>query len=435
MGAVSPPRQFVASADPAQDLDADASELVQLAGVLAIENRAGPAEYIVGATIDGALVAIGADERVELSPTLQAALAHHEVARRVAHATILAEELHLLRVELMEEAPDAPGLNDPVYLYGTLTGPFPATDETRSVRGQLTVTRADVLAGFRLGAAFPFHSKRTDTASFRCFFGVLPGDRAEVIASGRGVVLALPLLAEDGLELSGNELFVAQMLYDLLDALQEELKLGKATTPFARAIVPVPSRPAFVRELEANGFTIEGDTATREKGDAGLVSRLFGGRERVTIPAQATIDDLLGLAELALRELGQPSPQARALAELVDPQPGARNAALARFSSVARAKRAAHVRAQKRELAAPPVFEVTRARPPDEGVAKRATRAEWIGDFVDQHRAPDRPPPRLSSPTRAAAPPRPARPPSAPRSPAERGEPEQSRPDWMKDFE
>lgn len=421
---MNPPRQFVASAaEPPKDLDPDASELVGLAGVLSIENRSGADEHVLGTTVDGDLLALPAHTRGALAPPLQAALAHHEVARageRPTHPLLLAEEVHLLRVELLEEAPDAPGLNDPVYLYGTLSGPFPRTDETRSVRGQLTVSRADVLGGFLLGARWPFHLERTDTASFRCFLGVLPGDRAETLASGRGVVLALPWL--DGLEVPGNELFVAQILYDLLDAVQEELRAIRSTSAFAKAIVPVPSRAAFVRDLEADGFTVEGDIATRTKATTGLVSRWFGGRERVVIPRQARIEDLLQMAELALRDLGAPSPARLALGELIDPPAGARHGILSRFIGHARATRA---RAAPAAAAPTPTAS---ARPVDEGAARRAPRSEWMNDFVDRHRVPDRAPPRLSSPTRAA--PRASLEPSPARAKAE-----PSRPDWMKDFE
>jgi hypothetical protein len=421
--------------------------------VVQLRGAHGVRELIIATELGGGVRVV--EGRQALPQRARTQLAFHEVASgRVLQ--IDADELWTFDLQTVEMLPDAPGFNDALYVYGVLRGPFPAALDagvsTVPVEGQLTVTRADLLGGMLdgIGNAFAYAPEPNLLHGSRCVHALLPGERAEIIAAGRGVVLALPLVP--GWELDrpvANDLVAAQLLYDVLTALRADLGVSSAAAP-----LPVPDRAALEHELRAAGWRIDGDQAVRSKG--GLLQSLLKGGERRVLPKQGTLYELAAEARAALAQLGGvPTAEARALQARSSRPPsplalGAASPPVPVAAPLTQPSPAVPVAlAAAPSLTAPTApYQPTLpqpARQPTPQVA--AGRSEWMKDFVEAHRQPSRPPPRLSTPARAVTPSaRPAwmedfatsaEPAAAPTAedPAEPTEPPSTRPDWSRDFD
>ncbi|MBL8739433.1 MAG: hypothetical protein JNK04_00015, partial [Myxococcales bacterium] len=299
------PRQFVPRAG-SPEVPGEPNPLAHIIDAFTLESRHVRAtEWIVGVDFMGTLLAYPADALGSLDSAARAELAYGEVSCR-PRRTIYAEELYLFDLQLVEQSSDAPGTNDPVHLYGALQGPFPAARDGAAslIEGQLTVTRADVFAGLAGGAGHAWrYGSSSETAVGRCLNMLLPADRSEEIAAGRGLVVAYPLLPPDlWMPAPANEVLVSQILFDLLAALRKDLGGEDAMR------LPVPNRSAFIAELEGQGYTVEGDVATRRTTGTGLrrvlasVAATFAG-DKVTIPPEGKIDQFLAIAANALAKI------------------------------------------------------------------------------------------------------------------------------------
>ncbi len=383
------PRFFIpssrsTSAEPTRDEPRVFEEIVAKVSL-------GPVDMFVGTDGAGRLRAVDASARRELPARAQGQLAFHEVASNRSLA-IDATELYLFDLQMVELLRDAPGLNDPLYLYGVLRGPYPGAldTETAAIEGQLTVSRGDLLAGLIDGVERAFSYERSESGA-RCVHALLPGETADVVEGGRGLILAFPLAPTSLMGGFANDLIAAQIFYDVLGAMRAELGV---TGP-----LPIPNRSALEDRLQADGWTIEGDTATRRAGKGVVASLLGRGQERRSLPRQGTLEDYVAEATAMLARLGAPPPTTVAL----------RRRAMPRAET--RATPPTRTTPPSPPAPVPPPPPVSTARP------RVATpQSEWIQDFVDAHRAPDRPPPQLRRPARAVAP-----------------DPEQE-PDWLDDF-
>lgn len=382
------PRLFVASSGSKQPAPVEPSWVIDRLVVAGPDFGADGREVVVGLDALGGLALHAESE--DLLPSLRAHLAHAEVTgqrRRIACASSDATGLWLFAVELVEQLPDAPGINDAVYLYGTL---YPASDAAaEGVRGQLTSTRADLLRGFVDGFdhAFRFPPDEAERAP-RAFHLLLPGDRPDALAQGNGIVLAYPIVDTALLgEHAGNDLALMGVVHDLLAAMRTEI--GKLPA------IPVPDRSAALDALRAEGWDIDERTNVAKKApDGGFFGRLFAEREEIPLPTQATLEAYAALARETLAHVaGWPTATSRAL-----------------FARVGAAGSTRRTIAQRPPPAAPPV-------PSAPSIAARAPRKDWMRDFLDAHEAP-----RLT-PVR----PEPARP--------EPTRPDPARPDWMSDFD
>ncbi|MCC6623936.1 MAG: hypothetical protein IT385_21950 [Deltaproteobacteria bacterium] len=406
------PRFFLPSAHDVDGPEAPPGEPVHVIDRLVHVRDGAPVERLVGLDSLGALVAHDVDHREALLGSIRAHLAHAEVqSARVRRVETAPGGLWLMAIELLEQLPDAPGPNDPVYLYGTL---WPADDPlVAGRRGQLTTTRGDVLRGLVEGLAWAFRYPPDEGERVpRAFHLALPGDRAEVVRGGRGIVLADPATEPALLGAhASNEIQALHLYHDVLAALRGDADHdGDAGGP-----LPVPDLTGFVKDLVDQGWTIADDqrSATREAPAAGFFKRLFGGRESVELPAPANVEDYARRARAELARLDAwPTPSSEALFTRVGPWSGA----LGGSSRTIPAARASS-----------PLPAATSAEPaprpaprPIGAAAPRASRDEWMRDFVIEH-APRHP--RLT-------PVRPPPPPAPLSRPAERG-----RPDWMKDFD
>jgi hypothetical protein len=408
---VSLPRYFVPhAATPAEPVRPETSAVVNVVDAFRLESAyLGEQEWIVGFDAVGQMLAVPGSERAVLPASTQAQLAHHEVSSGRSPRRIAAAELFFFSVELVEHPADEEGINDPVYLYGTLMGPWPGEALAR-VPGQLTVNRGALLAGLTHGAsdAFIYAQDAESKTAPRSYHAMLPGDRPEVLAQGRGLVLAYPVVPIDmQVRNAANDQLVADILHDVLEQLQQDAREHGGPELLRQLELPVPSRIQAVLELEAQGYEVNGDVATLRRPGGGLVGKLAGllGGEKVRIPPEATAPEFLELARRALGVLpGWPNEAERTLRALIRPGNGLPTSTVGRVPHVP-------VRTQEEPVRIPP-------RPPP----PPPRPSDWMNDFLDAHTHTRREKPKL---TRS----RPAIPAIAPKVPAT-----PQKPDWLSDF-
>lgn len=370
-------------------------------------------EWFVALDAIGNLQAIRGDGS-ELPPDLRNQLAYHEISGPNRGRSLEVEQFYLFTIQLLEQPTGTPGVNDPLYLYGTLFGPYPESSE--GVEGQLTITRGDLLGGLVHEAAHAFHYPSGGTKAApdrRCFHLLLPGDTEDETRRGRGVILAYPLLpielvADD----IANELIVSRLLHDVLASLKEDLARENLQSPLTSWTLPTHNRRMLEQELITQGYVIEGNSAVKKvqggKGFQGLLASVFGAlmQDRLELPPEGTVDQFLSIAHRTIEHLpGWPQARAVALRSRVGPPPAQRPRA-AVYSPPG--LNAAPIAPQVRRQPAPkPVSE----GPPD-----------WMRDFMAAHRRPNAPAPRLTTLAETN------------RMPAQSPTPVPTSPDWMTDF-
>jgi hypothetical protein len=374
---VAYPRYFQpAASGPAPDVPPHDAAVAQVVDAFALRD----ADWLVGVDPLGRLLAT--DDEARLLPGAHAALVNAEL-QQDARRRVEASELWLFDLKAVENPPDEPGPNDPVYLYGTLYGPLPVARGLAlpAVHGQLVVTRADLLEGFVQAERWGFRQPSVrGTPGPLCRHLLLPGDREEALAERRGLVLAYPMMPpEVAVESPGNESAANLVLREVLAALVEELR--------------VKPKGAFARMLARPG--------------------------PLEMPETGSFPEHLALAGRALEALvGWPSAKALAL-------------------------RSAVVKSTSRAVISTPTHEPARPLPRIERVWRppSAPADDWMQDFLRAHRKPGGRAPRV---TYAAPPTRdPARAEwrqdfahAAAREEQEPApKPSPGRPDWMKDFE
>jgi hypothetical protein len=359
-----------------------------------------------------------------LSSELQSQLAYNDVACDSRVRCLDAQNFYLFHMELLEQPADAPGLNDPVYLYGTLYGPYPeaGSQPCPGIEGQLTVTRADLLDGIVNGAMFGFRGAPEGGAgpAHRVFNVLLPGDRDEEINAGRGLVMMYPLNPAEMINTgSANEIIVSQLLYDVLSSLKDDLVRTKVNNPLRNLVLPVPNRYVMEQDLIGQGYTIKGEVALRSKLVAtnqftGVLASVFGdmAADKLDLPPEGTVDDLIKIAQDCIYRLpGWPPPrtlQLRARCQPATPDVRARaaNTAPLRSPIIHTPARSATATTVAPELVSQPQVvrpRIVSSQPP-----------AWMQDFMQSHRKDGAPPPRLTAPQKKK---------------------EEPKPDWLKDFE
>lgn len=443
--AVSHPRYFVPHAStPAEPVRPDASALVMVVDTFRLEARyLGEQEWIVGLDAVGQLIAVPGSERGQLPASAQAQLAHHEVTSGRAPRRIAAAELFFFTVELVEHPAEAEGANDPIYLYGNMMGPWPGEALAR-VPGQLTVSRGSVLAGLVHGAsdAFIYAQDAESKTPQRSFHALLPGDRAEVIAEGRGLVLAYPAVPEEMQTGNAcNDRLAADILYEALTQLQEDAREHGGPELLREMELPVPSRIQAIAELETRGYEVNGDVAILRRPRGGLVGKLAGllSAEKVKVPPEAAAAEFIELARRVLTILpGWPSDVERMLRPLI--RPGNSAPARVGFSP---------------NVPAPSTPVAQRAIPP-RPAPPPARPNDWMNDFLGAHSHTKGAKPKISR-SRSSIPalkpaskpaatgtaewlsdfasgPAPASKPPSPAEPDPKKKPDK-KPGWMSDFE
>lgn len=338
-------------------------------------------EWVITIDSAGYLKASEGESLGALPASVQQDLAFNEVIGSAASRTLDSSHVYLFYLEALEQPPETPGLNDPVYLYGTLYGPYPSSssESARGIDGQFTVNRMDLLAGLVDSAKYAFNYQSVGNETQRCFNLLLPGDREEEIAQGKGLVMAYPLMpAEVVMGEPWNEIVVSGLIFDVLSALKEDLEKEKINHPLRNSTLPVPNRAWLEQQLESNGYSIKGNIATRlpgaNTGIPKMLSYALGHliKDKTTLPPQGTINDFISIAEMTIHNLpGFPSTRLKAL----------RNRVRA-VSAEARAQgsRAKSAPPQPVRIPAGQTF------PAQMGNAPAPKKVDWMQDFISKHR-------------------------------------------------
>ena len=361
--------------------------------------------YIVGLDATGELAAINRQDLQDLPEYLQTQISHHEITTNGDTRLVQTRSFYLFDLQLMEQAGDVRGYNDPVYLYGTMSGPFPTSDgQYRAVEGQLTVNRSDIISGIIQGYRWCFQG---ETSSNRSFHIMLPGAPEEEIVAGDGLVLAYPLLsAENMISGTSNEPLLLQILYDVLSALKQDLSAEKQNHFLLKTTLPVPSRSLLEEDLKAQGYQIKGDHATRNalgmhlqnpagrpKGFKGLLSTAFGTfmPDKLELPPEGTLDDLIVIARKVLTSLPQwPPSRTQATMNRID-------IATPEMKMAARSASLTNTTSLSKKLVLPrDIDQINQAQLLSKN---KKTSAEWMHDFIASHDQADRSEngPRLTS--------------------------------------
>lgn len=392
-----------------------------------------------------------------LAPELQSQLAYSDVACASKIRCLDAKSFYLFHMQLLEQPADAPGLNDPVYLYGTIYGPYPEAGSNPSpgIEGQLTVTRADLLDGIITGTMFSFRSAPEGGSGppTRTFNVLLPGDRDEDIAAGNGLIMMYPLHPPEMINLgTANEPIVSQLLYDVLSSLKEDLVLQKVNNPLRTMTLPVPNRFVMEQDLMSQGYKIKNGVAIRSKlvstnQFSGVLASVFGdiAADRLDLPPEGTVDDLIEIAKQCIYQIpGWPPPRTIALRRKSEPVSAEVRARAANCAPL----RAPIVHTPLPSTPAPQATSAgARQTPPPVIPARSAApsgqAAGWMQDFIQSHQKAGVAPPRITTPSPARQIPggpewqkdfgqtfKPKQDP-APKSEKK----DEAAPDWLKDFE
>ncbi len=383
-------------------------------------------EWVVTIDSAGYLKATDGENLGNLPANVQQDLAFNEVIGSAASRTLDSSHVYVFYLEALEQPPETPGLNDPVYLYGTLYGPYPSSssESARGIDGQLTVNRMDLLAGLVDSAKFAFNYQSVGNETQRCFNLLLPGDREEEIAQGKGLVMAYPLMpAEVVMGEPWNEIVVSGLIYDVLSALKEDLEKEKINHPLRSTTLPVPNRAWLEQQLESNGYSIKGNIATRlpgaNTGIPKMLSYALGHliKDKTTLPPQGTIDDFIAIAETTIHNLqGFPPTRLKAL----------RNRVRA-VSAEARAQGSRAKTAPPRPVRIP----AGQAFPAQMGNAPAAKKVDWMQDFISKHRTQGAGETRLTTMSGLAS----SRAAEPTKKPAKAETKLNAKPSWMSDFE
>ena len=358
-------------------------------------------EWIVATDSLGNLQALADGNRANLPAEVQTELAWFEMSG-YGKRQIEAAEIYLFYLQVMEQLPEAPGLNDPIYLYGTLFGPYPSASPVAGIEGQLTITRADLLEGMLLGANFAFRFSGNGDGPPRCFHLALPAAGEEEIRQGRGIVIAYPLLPPELIVTDvTNELFTCRLIYDTLAALKEDAAEEQIHHPLNQITLPVPSRAMLEQQLQTEGYEIKDDKAVRkfrrDGEESGLLSTVLGVllNESLKLPPEGRPEDFVDLARLTLQGLpGWPTGRALALQNRIKSAPAVSG---------------------HRTITPPPVppqAAYSRPKLPPPPKSLNDDPPSWVQDFIINHQGSNTAKPHLTS-----------------YSPHDTNSP-----DWMKDF-
>ena len=388
------PRYFVARSDsqPAVARAENFIPLYALDNFFAGGRHLQEQEWVVSVDAAGILRATNGDQINQLSSDIQSQIAFSEVATEGKIRLVETVEFYLFNIQLLEQAAGAPGLNDPIYLYGTLHGPFPQSSgqDAYAIEGQLTVTRSDLLDALVQGAKYRFKTSGGGAdigSTANLFHMVLPGDRDEETLRGAGFIFAYPLLPPDMMLYgASNEVLISQYLFDILTGIRDDLEEENIKVPLRRMRLPVPNRLSLEQELEAQGYIIKGDTAVRKPntkgGLNGFVHSVFGSsKDELTLPAEGSIEEFLRIADQVIHSLpGWPPERAKIMRGKI--QPASREVRM-------RAKGTAALK--PREIKTPNYTEPPRPNvnhPSTTGGARAGqypNPAGWMQDFINQH--------------------------------------------------
>jgi hypothetical protein len=423
------PTHFVSRSAPPEPILTSAETAIHAIDNFFTTHGTDLVEWLVVVGPDGRLHALNIEQHSKLPSHIQSQLAFNDVARAGSARVLNLSEFYLFDLKVAEQPSDEPGLNDPVYLYGTLCGPYgcEVTEKPAAFEGQVALTRADVLDGAIWGLNHAFRY-----ANARAFHLMVPADREERIAQGCGVALAYPLMPAELLTSNpANEVVINQLVFDMLTAMKHDVTKTNDKHPLRNQMLPVPSRVLVEKELVKQGYRIDGNTAVKTPQAKGMVGELLLSifsdyvSKRVPIPPEGTVEQFIEITKNVLSALRDwPSGCSRALRARFKRSPFAAAALPANGPAAPPAAAATPI------MPPAPRQQIPAASPrrPNIYRPKGDSRKDWMQDFVDLHRKPGSTPPKL---TRVEE----MEPSRQPRGLARTEANEGPKKDWMKDFE
>ncbi|HEY9732227.1 MAG TPA: hypothetical protein V6C89_09950 [Drouetiella sp.] len=273
-----------------------------------------PSEVCVLLNSDGYLELAEISDQRPLTNRIATQLSFDEVANRKNQRQVRVSSLHLMNVHMIEQPVNTEGIDDPIILQGTMTYAFGPVKEVLS--GDLMVSRGDVLNALLEGSssAFEYAVEAGRGRASRCFHLMLPGNRLEATTHGIDLVLAYPLLPIELIDKSpGNETLIQKMLLEMLMALQKDLQEENTNHPLVSTDLEGMDRDKCIQNLIDDGFTVDGDLATRSKYKTpwSSVNELmeslgalgFGGKIEQQLPPENCLDELLHLTATTIAKI------------------------------------------------------------------------------------------------------------------------------------
>lgn len=393
------PRYFVARSGAPDNSGVQAPIMQIIDSFLVGGRHLSEMDCVVGVDAAGDLQICGMASARQFDEVMQGQLTYNELSARAGRRILsVGSRLYLFALQLLEQPGDSPGLNDPVYLYGKLFGIFPEAPNSLGIEGQLTVTRADILQGIADGDKYGFtYAAGTNHSQLptRCLHFMVPGDNDSELQRGAGAVIVYPLpTAELAANDPSNEMTIKQIVFDILQSLKKDLEANNVRSKLSKLDLPVPSRSALEASLEARGYGIKGNTAVRKMPVPGVNNPIMDGvlehlygkitRDKLELPPEGTLDDFVELAGMAMKSIsGWPPERCRLLARL---SRSATAEEIARASqSIDPAPRAA--RTPQRPSSNVRSNEFNQAASPPRQVAANPGPAAWMKDFMSNHQA------------------------------------------------
>lgn len=299
--------------------------------------------------LGGGIVATPVSEATPFAPAIQAQLTTASVQTRGQFRVLTARELWIATLDAVDQAVETSGLNDPVYLYGTLQWLAEADERTVSLSalnqpGSATVGRLDLLAACAGASATGLQLAERDAFVYQLLLPLGPG---QLIEQGQALGLFYPTLDPAVFASPDNRVVLLRIAYELLARLQQDLHVELPNHPFTKLLLPVPSRQRLEAELVADGYRIQGNSALKATGapgrpaaGVGFLTHLRSLAEswfapEIPLPAQATPEGYQALIAGILPLIATAADQAmmHALVGIVEPLGGPPPAPVVRSSA------------------------------------------------------------------------------------------------------
>lgn len=390
------PRYFVARSGGEDELPSPPAPIMQFIDSFIVGGRHfAEMDCAVGVDALGDLQLYSMSRARQLDQDLQAQLTFSELSAGAGRRLLSLSRFYMFALQLLEQPGDSPGLNDPVYLYGKLYGTFPEAPNTVAIEGQLTVTRADILNGIAEGEKHSFtYAAGTNhsTLPTRCLHLMVPADNDSELQRGAGVVLVYPLpTAELAAADPSNELTIKQIVFDTVQALKKDIDKNKVRSKLSKVDLPVPSRRALEMDLESRGYLIKGNMAVRKLPVSGpfdgILESIYGKitGDKLELPPEGSLKDFIDIAALAMQSVsGWPPERCKALNRLCR-RASAEEIARA-CQSVEAAAPVRQIKTPKTSSAAEPQKQAARTEARQSSPASQGPPS-WMRDFMSNHKA------------------------------------------------
>jgi hypothetical protein len=247
---------------------------------------------------------------------LQRQLRAVKASKRDKMRTIETDVLDIFTMDTAEQRA-MPGFNDAVAFFGRWCGRIKLGEiSERNQVGSLHVGRLDVLQAFQRGLPEIWHHPEIRRSEDAAVFHFQVPTGVAYRAGGAsdeepGLGLVYPVFEEYLFHSPENTAISMRLVYDMLVALQKDLRAAQAKHQFVAMTIPVPNRLSLEQELMNAGYEIRGDEAVllgtellnapKDSWSTRLRKwHVARDAERVTLLPQATAEDYRRLVMQAL---------------------------------------------------------------------------------------------------------------------------------------